>query len=95
MPGQDEVPSVDDEFRALLDTEVDVTADPVDGVPPDQGPKSASGSSLRPIRSEPMRSFRRATRASAVSSPTGTATEIAIQRSPAEPYPAPIRASTA
>lgn len=36
VPGQDEVPSVDDEFRALLDTEVDVAANPVDGVPSDQ-----------------------------------------------------------
>ncbi len=34
-------------------------------------------------------------RASAVFSPTGTATETAMQRSPAEPKPAPIRASTA
>ena len=40
-----------------------------------------------------MRSFSLDTRASAVSSPTGMATEIAMQRSPAEPYPAPMRAS--
>jgi hypothetical protein len=32
---------------------------------------------------------------SAVCSPTGTATLIAMQRSPALPYPAPISASTA
>jgi hypothetical protein len=32
---------------------------------------------------------------SAVFSPTGTATEIVMQRSPAEPKPAPISASTA
>ncbi|SHY00359.1 Uncharacterised protein [Mycobacteroides abscessus subsp. abscessus] len=30
-----------------------------------------------------------------MASPTGTATEMAIQRSPAEPYPAPISASIA
>ena len=30
-----------------------------------------------------------------MSLPTGTATEIAMQRSPAEPKPAPIRASAA
>ena len=42
-----------------------------------------------------MRSRSSAIRRSAVSSPTGTATEIAMQRSPAEPKAAPTRASAA
>lgn len=42
-----------------------------------------------------MRSTRRFRSRSAVSLPTGTATLIAMQRSPALPYPAPISASTA
>ena len=41
-----------------------------------------------------MRSTRASRRASATSSPMGTATEMAMQRSPAEPYAAPMRAST-
>jgi hypothetical protein len=46
-----------------------------------------------PIFSARTRGASFATSASAVSSPTATATEIAMQRSPAEPYPAPINAS--
>ena len=49
------------------------------------GPISASGSSAGPTFSASTRGASFATSASAVSSPTGTATEIAMQRSPAEP----------
>jgi hypothetical protein len=59
------------------------------------GPKSALGSVDGPIFRLSTRGISLSISRSAVFSPTGTATEIAMQRSPAEPYPAPISASTA
>ena len=49
------------------------------------GPKSADGSVDGPIFRLSTRGIRRSTRASAVRLPTGTATETAMQRSPADP----------
>ena len=49
------------------------------------GPISASGSVAGPIFSARDARRERLDQPSAVSSPTGTATEIAMQRSPAEP----------
>ena len=49
------------------------------------GPISASGSVAGPIFSARTRGASVSTSRFAVSSPTGTATEIAMQRSPAEP----------
>jgi hypothetical protein len=49
------------------------------------GPISASLSVAGPIFSASTRGLSLATSASAVASPTGTATEIAMQRSPADP----------
>jgi hypothetical protein len=49
------------------------------------GPKSASASVDKPIFRLSTLGTRRSISASAVFSPTGTATEIAMQRSPAEP----------
>jgi hypothetical protein len=48
------------------------------------GPISASGSDAGPVRILPMRSWIAATSGSAAA-PTATTTEIAMQRSPAEP----------
>ena len=58
------------------------------------GPISVSGCMPLPMRSCRARSASFGMSASALS-PTRTATEMAMQRSPAEPYAAPISASTA
>ncbi len=59
------------------------------------GPISDSGSVAGPTFIVRIFGASASTSRSAVFSPTGTATEIAMQRSPAEPKPAPISASTA
>ena len=60
-----------------------------------KGPISLLVSSPGPIRKALTRASKLLTIWLPVSSPTQTATEIAMQRSPQEPYAAPIRAFTA
>ena len=55
------------------------------GITPALGPKSAEASVDGPTLRLSTRGMRRLTSSSAVAWPTGTATEIAMQRSPAEP----------
>ncbi len=96
MPFHGEAATVGEECRPLVDALLDVALDPLDGRPCDQGAVVDVGCERRgPTRSWATRSVSLAASASAVSCPTGTATEMAMQRSPAEPYPEPISASTA
>ena len=61
----------------------------------DPSPMSTFWEHPEPTFKVPKRFFKPRISLSAVSSPTATATEIAIQRSPADPNAAPINAFTA
>ena len=84
-PGQGGLAAVDDELSALLCAVLDVVRDAFEMGLVTSGPSSAPSFMPSLTWSFSMRCSSLPRRASAVALPTVTATEIAMQRSPAEP----------
>ena len=94
VPGHDQTSSVDGEPRTLLLARADVAGDAVAGLARHDRPHLARRVAARPTFIAEAFADTASTRASPAS-PTVTAAEIAMQRSPAEPNAAATRWSDA